>query len=266
MPFLTSGQSKEAEQFFKKATRNFNAGKYQLADSLISESIKLNPTRDAYYLLAKIKGEKGDSCEYCMNLKESYRWVEEDRYQEFEKYCVIIDTFTYNNFRLKDHSCISVLTHEKYSKEILQTFSVVKPDSTTKYSFQIMLNDSICMSERPVKFPNPFDPNLRIKFTDSEDLPEFPGGDAALYQFLGRTIIYPEEALELGIMGRVVVQFTITKDGTLSDIKVIESPHPILTKEALEVLKYMPKWIPAKVEGRPVELVRYNLPMKFTLR
>ncbi|TSA26870.1 MAG: TonB family protein [Bacteroidetes bacterium] len=67
-------------------------------------------------------------------------------------------------------------------------------------------------------------------------------------------------------MGKVVVQFTVEKDGALSDVSITESVHPLLDNEALEVLKYMPRWIPAKVEGRPVKAVKYSLPMKFTLR
>ncbi|TSA26869.1 MAG: hypothetical protein D4R67_07030 [Bacteroidetes bacterium] len=100
VPVILLGQEIEAKQLYKEAARKFNAGKYQLAESLASESIKLNPTKDTYYLLAKIKEIQGDSCEYCMNLKESFSWMEEDRYQEYQHHCLTIDAFTYNECRI----------------------------------------------------------------------------------------------------------------------------------------------------------------------
>ena len=77
-----------------------------------------------------------------------------------------------------------------------------------------------------------------------EVMPSFPGGDEALRQFLTDNIIYPEEAINKGIEGRVVLQFVVETNGTISEINVVNSIDPLLDREAIRVVKSMPKWIP----------------------
>ena len=97
-----------------------------------------------------------------------------------------------------------------------------------------------------------------------EQMPSFPGGQAALMNYLNNNIKYPVIAEENGIQGRVVVQFVVGKDGHISDVKVAKSVDPSLDKEAVRVVKAMPKWIPGKQNGQAVT-VRYTLPVTFRL-
>lgn len=90
----------------------------------------------------------------------------------------------------------------------------------------------------------------------------FPGGDAACYEWLAKNIHYPEDCKTQGIQGRVMVQFVINKDGSISDAKVLRSPHASLSEEALRCVNAMPKWTPAKVKGKTVRS-RFNLPVSF---
>jgi len=97
-----------------------------------------------------------------------------------------------------------------------------------------------------------------------EQKPEFNGGEAALYKWLNENIVYPTIASEEGVEGRVVVEFVIDKDGSVTNVRVVRPRHPALDKEAVRVVKSMPKWIPGRNNGQPVK-VTYTLPVTFRL-
>ena len=97
-----------------------------------------------------------------------------------------------------------------------------------------------------------------------EVMPQYPGGQIAMLQYLMKNIKYPEQAMKEGIQGRVTVRFIVEKDGSISDVKPVLSVHPLLNKEAVRVVKSMPKWSPGKHNGKPVR-VRFNLPVMFKL-
>ena len=101
-----------------------------------------------------------------------------------------------------------------------------------------------------------------IEFPDIE--PVFTGGEAAMQSFVYRTIVYPVEAIEQNIQGKVKVQFVVEKDGTITDIGIYESAGEILDKEAMRVVSEMPNWVPGKNEERTVR-VRCIVPISFTI-
>ena len=98
-----------------------------------------------------------------------------------------------------------------------------------------------------------------------EQQPTFPGGQAALLQWLGQNIHYPAVAEEQGIQGRVVVSFVVEKDGSISSVQVVRGVDPSLDKEAVRVVKSMPRWTPGKQNGQAVR-VKYNVPVTFKLQ
>ena len=98
-----------------------------------------------------------------------------------------------------------------------------------------------------------------------DEPPSFPGGDAARIAFLSNNLKYPAVAMEQGIQGRVVTQFVVDKDGSITDVKVVRSLDPMLDKEAVRLVKSMPKWTPGKLNGSPVR-VKYILPISFRLQ
>ena len=99
-------------------------------------------------------------------------------------------------------------------------------------------------------------------FVFVEDNPEFPGGEQALYRWLKKNLRYPAQAEDAGITGTVHVQFVVSKDGSIKDVKIGRSVESSLDKEAERVVKLMPKWRPGKQRGKPVN-VRYQLPITF---
>ncbi len=102
-------------------------------------------------------------------------------------------------------------------------------------------------------------------FTVVETMPEFPGGQGALLQFLAKSIKYPVIAQENGIQGRVTCSFVVNKDGSIVDAEVIRGVDPSLDKEAIRVINTMPKWSPGKQRGKPVR-VKYTVPVTFRLQ
>ena len=101
-------------------------------------------------------------------------------------------------------------------------------------------------------------------FKAVEQQPEFPGGMAELMRYLNNNLRYPPAAQEQGISGRVSVQFVVSKTGAISDVRVIQPLHPSCDKEAARLISSMPKWIPGKQNGVPVN-VYYTVPIRFKL-
>ena len=98
-----------------------------------------------------------------------------------------------------------------------------------------------------------------------EQMPQFPGGPQALFEYLSKNIKYPVVAEENGIQGRVIVTFVVERDGSITDVKVAKSVDPSLDKEAMRVVKSMPHWIPGKQNGAAVR-VKYTVPVTFRLQ
>jgi len=99
----------------------------------------------------------------------------------------------------------------------------------------------------------------------SEDLPSFPGGDKGLKDYLRNNLNYPKLARDYNVTGRVVIEFVIEKDGTIGNVKVLESKGYGLDEEGIRVVKNMPHWNPGTFNKKPARF-RYRLPIVFTLR
>lgn len=97
-----------------------------------------------------------------------------------------------------------------------------------------------------------------------ECMPEFPGGMKRCMDFIQKEMRYPEEAKNAGIQGRIILQFIIEKDGTPAQPRIVRSVHPLLDKEALRIIRQMPKWTPGKQDGKP-QRVLYTIPISFRL-
>lgn len=103
-----------------------------------------------------------------------------------------------------------------------------------------------------------------LNFRIVEQLPEFPGGMSAFVKWLTDNLKYPYSAQSQKIKGRVVVTFIVNRDGTTSDLKVSKSAHPILDREALRVMRMMPRWKPGVANNRPCRTMM-AIPVEFAL-
>ena len=134
----------------------------------------------------------------------------------------------------------------------------------------ILLIAPICLAQAKTEHA-PFVPSVSlIAMTDSScnDIYEqasFPGGEEALKTFIDEHLKYPEELGDIDIIGRVNLSFTIKKNGKISDIKVTKSLDPILDRRAIDIVKSMPRWIPAKRNGKPISSTT-TVSVKFMLQ
>ena len=105
-----------------------------------------------------------------------------------------------------------------------------------------------------------------VVFVVVETMPEFPGGQQALFKYLSENVKYPVIAQENGIQGRVICQFVVNKDGSIVEVELVRSGGDAsLDKEAVRVIKSMPKWKPGKQRGKAVR-VKYTVPVNFRLQ
>ena len=102
-------------------------------------------------------------------------------------------------------------------------------------------------------------------FAIVEKMPQFPGGEKAINEFISKTLQYPVIAQENGIQGKVVCSFIINQDGSVTDAEVISGVDPSLDREALRIVSAMPKWTPGTQRGKAVR-VKYTMPVTFTLQ
>lgn len=101
-------------------------------------------------------------------------------------------------------------------------------------------------------------------FDTVEQMPEYPGGMQAMIEFLQTNMKYPEDAAKQKVEGRVMVQFVVETDGSVSDVHVAKQVFPSLDAEAVRVVQAMPKWTPGKEKGKVVR-AKYNLPIVFRM-
>jgi TonB family protein len=95
--------------------------------------------------------------------------------------------------------------------------------------------------------------------------PAFPGGEVAMANFIRENIVYPELAREMGEQGTVYVQFVVNSDGSIQDAVVVKKVSELLDKEAIRVVKMMPKWTAGEQAGKKVR-VRFTLPINFRIQ
>ena len=98
-----------------------------------------------------------------------------------------------------------------------------------------------------------------------EQMPEYPGGMQALFEFLRQNIKYPEDAQKQKVEGRVLATFVVETDGSISNVEVAKHAFPSLDNEAVRVIQAMPKWTPGKQGGKVVR-VKYTVPINFSLK
>lgn len=98
-----------------------------------------------------------------------------------------------------------------------------------------------------------------------EQMPQFPGGSSALFEYLANSIKYPVAAEDAKLQGRVIVTFTVERDGSITGVRVAHSAGESLDNEALRVVKFMPRWTPGRQKGKAVR-VQYTVPVTFRLQ
>ena len=177
---------------------------------------------------------------------------------------------------------------EKVKSSVKFTAPVIKKDSEVKEEDEIKLDEvqksdkavgaftvegndevggAVLKAKEDIAAPEP--PKHVVEetkiFTVVEQMPMYPGGDGALMGYLRDNIHYPTVAAENGVQGRVVVGFVVERDGSITDVKILRGVDPSLDREAMRVVKSMPRWNPGKQNGSAVR-VKYQVPVSFRLQ
>ena len=154
-------------------------------------------------------------------------------------------------------------------EEELKSQEELNKTNTAIGAFDVKGNDEaageVLKAKEVIAQPEPPKEEETKVFDVVEQMPSFPGGPSALIQYLSSNIKYPVVAEENGVQGRVVCTFVVERDGSITDVRVIKSVDPSLDKEAVRVVKSMPKWIPGKQNGSAVR-VKYTVPVTFRLQ
>ena len=150
---------------------------------------------------------------------------------------------------------------------IAETLTIVEDDADVEETAIVSseeLNQAVEIKYVPVAVEEE-EPEEQQIFQIVEEMPEFPGGMGECLKFLMKNAKYPTISQENGVQGKVSVKFVIEKDGSIADPVVVRGVDPYLDKEALRVVKSMPKWKPGKQRGKPVR-VSYTVPVIFKLQ
>ena len=169
----------------------------------------------------------------------------------------------------------------KFTPPVIKKDSEVKPEEELKSqedlnktktaigSFDVKGNDEaggeVLKAKEVIAQPEPPKEEETKVFDVVEVMPSFPGGQAALSEWLSKNIKYPVVAEENGVQGRVIVTFVVERNGSITDVQVVKSVDPSLDKEAVRVVKAMPHWIPGKQNGSAVR-VKFTVPVTFRLQ
>lgn len=192
-----------------------------------------------------------------------------------------VDKKTPVKMEKKEEVVKQVKSSIKFTAPVIKKDEDVKPDqemksqndlSSTKTAigaFNVQGNDEggqvLKATQTIIKQEPPVHEEVNKVFDVVEQMPSFPGGNAALMAYLSNNVKYPFVAQENGVQGRVIVSFVVERDGSITDVTVVRSVDPSLDREAQRVVRSMPHWNPGKQNGSAVR-VKYNVPVSFRLQ
>lgn len=156
--------------------------------------------------------------------------------------------------KIKEENVMKDQDQVKETKGVISAFDVKGVEGGT-VDLKELQDHKVIVAEPVVEKP----------FVTVEQMPTFPGGETEMQRFIAANLKYPVVAQESGIQGRVTIRFVVTKDGNISDVTVVRGIDSSCDKEAVAVVKKMPKWIPGKQNGRAVP-VYFTLPIVFKLK
>ena len=161
----------------------------------------------------------------------------------------------------KEICFINVLKYNEENKDFLRAYGNKHNADTSNGIINIITKEYCDSVDRKVqeeaKKPKDY-------FDVVEQMPDFPGGAVEMMKFLSENIKYPEAASKAGTQGRVIAQFIVEADGSISNVKVLKNVSDEIDAEAVRVIKAMPKWKPGMQKGQPVR-VKYTIPVTFRL-
>ncbi|MFN6116316.1 MAG: TonB family protein [Flavobacteriales bacterium] len=229
-----------------EAEAAFKAGDLATAESKYTQALRLWNDRADRYQRALVRVAQGDSAGYCTDLA-TFGGNDELQKKLYRSGCSRRDSVPFAATGLATSrfpGATEALTYT-YRHEGRTVYKLYNAQKEHMVSFFVLAGDTA--------------------FAYCDTLPSFPGGEKALYSFLGTNTKYPAQAMDNDRSGTVYVRFRVGTDGAISNIHVFQGAYHALDDEAARVVGTMPAWNPGQWQGRPVPVL-YNLPVRFTLR
>jgi len=264
---IVYGQIKnpKAQAFFTNGVEQYESDNYKTADSLFNLSLNIEPSSGAYFYLAISKKKQNDSCGYCENLNKSALQGDKNSYRVYATDCIKKDSVTYKDISNSDILYYSTTWTTTCLSKKEQFFSKKYLRKGTTTTFSLVDNDSIKNTFYNSTFPDIEKiPTENIVYLMVNEMPQYPGGDTKRINFLARNIKYPKNAMKKGIQGTVFVTFILDETGSVTNAEILKGIGGGCDEEAIRLVKLMPRWKPAKDNGKPVRF-RFNMPLRFTL-
>lgn len=241
----------KALDYFNLAVKNYNAQNFYQADSLFSLSIKLDPSAETFYNRALCRGKMANKNGYCLDLAKATELGEPKALKLFCRSCGKIDTI-YKNIVPNDKSnaVMNQLIICRYNDSVIFMLK-------TKYYEK----EHSVSSQFPKSFHSGTNPEV---FTVVESVAEFPGGVFAMQKFLMNNIQLPEIVQKNEVSGKVFLKFIVDENGAITNVELLKKliDCPECDEEAIRLVKSMPQWKPALMQGWPVKCY-FNLPISF---
>ncbi|MEI8046309.1 MAG: TonB family protein [Bacteroidota bacterium] len=244
---LEKGKVNIAESSYKKGTKALKSKEYEKAISLFTYSISKFPLADAYYNRSAAYYFLGDTCRFCLDLKNAVGLGDGEAIKLYKEKCIYstIDNNLPDSVKLR----VPTATHLEIQHELFGKDSTIYVISNRNgRSEEIDISDIYTYDA----------------FVIVEEMPSFPGGGEALIRYISENLHYTDDARKNHIQGTVYVLFVVEKDGSIRNAKVLKGIGGSCDKEAIRLVLHMPKWNPGKQGGEPVR-VRYNMPVSFPL-
>ena len=239
---IVQAQDMRNEFFISEGIKQLELNNFEKADTLFNAAIEVYPNADAYFNKALTRLNLKDECGFCegMYMAAFYGDIEADSL--YKKYCISVVQMLESKY----DSLIPFLFNKKY--EIIQ---VDKCGTRQKIDFYDQ-NDSLLSSLQII--------NGRQYYSQLSYKARYPGGQQMLDKFIEKNMIYPKQAEEEKIRGKVYASFVVDENGRVQDARILSGVHPLLDEAALKVIRLIPKWYPATNKGTPIrDVVTLNI-------
>ena len=245
-----AGAQDLGEVYFNKGLEAFQKKQYREADSLFSESLFFQPHKDTYFSRAAVRKKLRNQAGYCSDLAQAAVRGDQEADSLFKQGCgsVVTKFVDLQNKEVdKTQSTYRVI---RYENLVDSTVLAVRFDNKNNFiNIYYIVNDTSGIVSEP------------------DSVPEFPGGMKAFYKLINSRIVYPQDARENGASGKVIIQFVIEKNGSMTHPRIVKDvkDYPSMTQAALKSIENMPAWRPGIVKGKPVRSY-VEVPVAFTIQ
>lgn len=230
-------------QFFvSEGIKQLELGNLEKADTLFNAALEVYPNVDAYFNKALTRLNMKDQCGFCENMHMAAFYEDMEADSLYKKYCVSETKMLESKY----DSLVPFLLNKQY--EIIQKDKCGTREKVDFYD----QNDSLISSLQII--------NGQLFYSQLSYKARYPGGQAMLDKFIEKNMIYPKQAEEEKIQGRVYASFVVDENGRVQDARIVNGVNPLLDEEALRVISMIPKWYSATNKGKPVrDLVTLNV-------